>query len=655
MNTEIISLDYAVSTILSMFYFMQDTLYAEGMKIARLCLVMSIGISMIKAMFGMEQIQKIFLKLGFNVVTYFIILNAFPAGVNFLQQYCTGLGEAMATNSYNAQQETMLAGYMLGQTEFLEWVVKNSEIFDSKTEDSLGNIKKVKAEMDQHIPYVASYLNIQLRDGKTGFLSMDKVVKISLTTILLMGKASFKHESSFLPKLNLFEIFLSLLSVVMIIVLTMRMLFDYIGGLLEYIFFSIMTIFILPFMLWDGTAFISKNTFSTLVNINMKILVQTIIIYMVVYGYFDILKFLYASKTFSETMADLSTQLVLIFKMGFYILLASSGQKLASMMLGGSPSLGFSDVASAVSSVASGVRTAAAVGSMAGIAAKGVASTANALSAGASAFQATKGQSAATRALAFGSAASSSRSADKAIAKSEGKTMGQAMGKVNTGIQRSLSGGAPIWSESSGGGYGRSGGGGGGGRGGGGGGGASGGGGGGSDTVALMKAMGTMSGGGAPSPSSGGGGSSASSSGSSSSTASSGSGASSGGNEIQKTESSGAQGAKNQTAGSPKPEGTGNAKLDKEIGAYESAREGQRLRGMSSHERNKEANLEMVKNIVAGKGIAYSVKNRWHEGGAKHSQAHRGSAPINEQRLQEQQRRDAEQASSKGKVKSGMN
>lgn len=463
-------LDTSVFSALEMITNMTSVFAYYGAKIARLCFIISFGITLIKVMFGMEQLSKALVKQGFNVVTYFLLVALVPTGTAWLQKVVNELANSASDRAVTYDLGASNIKKQAEEQKFLEWVAYESDLFFVKVKvfdsDNVVSYSKKAYIGENEINYMRNITSLKLRRKDTGILSIDRVLKLGITTILMMIKAMFlPMKISFLKLMGVSLITFLIICYVVFLMLgvTFTLVVNYIMVLVEYSFFTTTVLFFLPFMLWEGTAFISKNIFGTLLNINVKLLVSITITYLVCFGYLEILRFVYDMRLDSDFLAHTLTLLILLFKVFFYKLLADSSDKLASMLCGGSPSLGFGDFTKAVASTAQGMRNGAMLASAPLAVAGAVKNTASALQAGGRAFSsavkdpknegASAGFKAISGAIAGGQAIAQSIKTDKQAGDAKGTSVGAKLKGMAQGLEQQIDPRQPIWSGSTGGGY----------------------------------------------------------------------------------------------------------------------------------------------------------------------------------------------------------
>jgi type IV secretion system protein TrbL len=132
--------------------------------------------------------------------------------------------------------------------------------------------------------------------------------------------------------------------------------------------FSLVTaigVIFLPFMLWDGTKFITEKFIGALLVFFLKMLFLTICLLFMYYGFLELTKAVHWSA---------GAVIYFIFSAVFYMMITQNGPKLAVMLLTGTPQMSLMEVAQAAGAYGGAVMVGKkAVGTMAGAAGRGAA------------------------------------------------------------------------------------------------------------------------------------------------------------------------------------------------------------------------------------------------------------------------------------------
>ncbi|MDR2865341.1 MAG: type IV secretion system protein, partial [Spirochaetaceae bacterium] len=217
---------------------------------------------------------------------------------------------------------------------------------------------------------ISEFFAQKIFDEKHSFLSPNVSLKMILFTVVAILDKSTQYGIWELPQL-----ILNLLCAICVVVCGIFALCEYFICTLEYCLVTGVGVLMLPFMLWDGTKFLSEKFMSALVGFFLKLLFCTICVLLTLYGFLGM-----AITPYTGAIEEIVSK---VFLCVFYFLLCKQGPNLATALLTGTPTL---NMGAAVGAAAgAGAAVGAIFGKGAGLAAKGTFGAAGAITQAASA------------------------------------------------------------------------------------------------------------------------------------------------------------------------------------------------------------------------------------------------------------------------------
>lgn len=449
-------LDGGFATVLSYVTGMQVYFLAQTKTVAMICFALQLGISSVKLAMGATELLKEMTKIFISVVSYFIIIWAFPL---IMSQAQAMVGEMAYSAIFKNGIEIDLNGMEYGsEDKFYEWMSYHGQgVFVSKDAYTAGNADTVN---------IKKALTLNITNTKTGLISINKVMKL----IIVGFEAVFKSSTAGIQGLGTFikaipDMIMALIVGFVFLACMVMCCIQYITGTIEYSFLMAVGVFFIPMMLWDGSKFIFEKLIGSFINITVKLMIITIALYLASLGIIEILKNMYIlTEGKTSGINPIEFYVTVFFESIMFKMICDSAPTIAEFLCGGSPRLSFGEFAQAAHNVGN---TASSVG---GGAARVAGAGAGAAIGGASAAM-QNGMNAAGNAKAAGGGAGAQVMAGLAtggtsLAKSLGHGMGD-MAKAAVGggkgiasnLESMISPGKPLSAEGVGGGFGGGGGG----------------------------------------------------------------------------------------------------------------------------------------------------------------------------------------------------
>ena len=327
--------------------------------LAAICFLMAVGMACVKiflqAASAREQIIKLFLTLSI----YFVMLFFYPIVTKAILPFAQNLGYEIIFSSgdytievpdvENSNVGNKKSFFKPSTQNFYEWVAKVSGgIFETNQyTDETGAVKEA--------------FSINIVDRNSGRIDLNKTFKFCIAFYFACISSQPKFQLSFVDGfIALFMLGCFLVGVVCYIVV----LINYVMCLLDYYFMLGFGILFLPLSLWDGTKQYTQGLIGNFVQILVKLMIITTVLFLSVMSLIDMLLNLYLTSQvtiggFSLVNFNYKGQIefgiTLIFQGLLLYVMTKETTKIASVLTGGTPQLSFGEFAhAAVQGVATG-------------------------------------------------------------------------------------------------------------------------------------------------------------------------------------------------------------------------------------------------------------------------------------------------------------
>jgi hypothetical protein len=331
--------------------------YVDGMhlffmtqvrNIAKICFVLSFGISCVKMLMGAMELNKVLTQAFISIITYFVMIFLFPHIMITTQKIVSELAYgAVFSQGFDAKFDKKYGN----ENEYFEYLNK---IGTDKSGNTIWSVSEGENGRKK--------LDLQVTHKETGLISLNKLFQMIIATFrALWGSFDvkgltdfFRHFGDFLMIIAIGLAYLWALSVAIV---------SYAMVVVQYAFLYGMGALFIPMMLWEG----SKHAFTTLCGsifkIGVKLLVVQITLYLAIMANMDILKnmFILSGGEFSF-LQGLEYYLSVAFMVIFIKLFVDQAPAMADFLCGGQPSLSFGDFVKAATSAAAAGKVALGAG-----------------------------------------------------------------------------------------------------------------------------------------------------------------------------------------------------------------------------------------------------------------------------------------------------
>lgn len=321
----------------------------QGKIVAAICFAMSLGMGAIKCAMGSSDIMKEFSKQLLSVVTYFVVLWAFPIAMGQLQPLAAYLGtKSIAGTEREIRIENPSGG-------------KNHAGFVDFLADIGGDVWVTRETYNVDKREIEKSISLSIIDPNTGVISVSKCFRLSIVTVKACWmsarpviKGGIKNVAS--DTVNVMKAIPDVIFVLGIacayMALTIMALVNYVMASIDYIFLYAVGIFFVPFMLWDGTKFVFEKLIGSMFNITVKMLIISMGIVIAQIVSIENLGTLYLISVGESTILQrLEFYFVMIFMAILIKTIVDHAQPISDFLCGGQPRLSFGEFAASAKSV----------------------------------------------------------------------------------------------------------------------------------------------------------------------------------------------------------------------------------------------------------------------------------------------------------------
>jgi hypothetical protein len=374
-------LNFAFFNVLEKLLDLQPHFIKWAWNVARVVMLIALGFICVKHAINGQGLKEGLVKLGMSFTLFAIIINAYPKIIekgNALMYY-------MASSS---TYDGGLASYFTIQKSKITEIAETEDVKakgSKKMQKRYANLAMKSKQVPDEEPrnYFTDLFVTRTRDSKNGgneYSYTTLAPKAAMEILLLVaGEAMrFSDNSTGIDKLG--DMFKGLITAIGVIITGIFGICEYLICMLEFMLVTSVGVILLPFMLWDGSKFLTEKLIGAIVGFFIKLLFCNICIFLMLYGFMG-LATNYTEKPFTGTADEIVYTMITCI---LFFLLCKSGPNLAQSLLTGSPSLNsgtaFAAVGGAVAGAAGAMglagRAGGAVAGLGGKAAFGLAGTA---------------------------------------------------------------------------------------------------------------------------------------------------------------------------------------------------------------------------------------------------------------------------------------
>jgi type IV secretory pathway TrbL component len=316
--------------------------------VGRIVMVMCLGLAAVKYAIKGEGLKEPVIKLAIAFISFFILMNAYPSMVS-------GLNKLIYSWSYASTYEGGVADALNSSREDYDFWQKKKDKNSEAYSDIIRAVEEAEGSGNAGRKYVLS-----IHDEKTGYIRPNAVIRLlMLITEMIMNRANI----GFLGK-NIPEFIMTFLTALAVIVCGILASLQYFICALEFTFITSVGVILLPFMLWDGSKFLTEKLIGAIVGFTLKMLFITIAMLLTFGGYLSLM-----TRPFEGALDQM---IYTVFVSLFYMMICQSGPQLAVSLLTGTPQMSLMEGAAAAGAfAAAGIAGSRAAGGAAHAAAQG--------------------------------------------------------------------------------------------------------------------------------------------------------------------------------------------------------------------------------------------------------------------------------------------
>jgi type IV secretion system protein TrbL len=335
--------------------------------IARVVVILCLGFLFLKHAMTGEGLKENLTKFLLSFVIYSVIIANYPkiiTGINDLiyefsvnSTYLAGGEEVDTLQEYaekvRMKQEEAAAAAMEGRAE----AEAAQSPYGTYAYAYMSNLAKEKETKKESID-ISGLIEKEIFDEKTKYIKPNAMVKLIMMICGEIWSSSPRNIAT------IGQTLLDLLCMAAVILCGVFGSAQYFIGALEFSLVTAVGIIFMPFMLWDGTKFITEKFIGALLGFFLKMLFLTMCILFTYYGFLEM-----TLRPYSGMMDQI---IYFIFSAVFYMMITQNGPKLAVTLLTGTPQMSVMEAAEAAGAYGgAAILGKKAVGAAAGAAARG--------------------------------------------------------------------------------------------------------------------------------------------------------------------------------------------------------------------------------------------------------------------------------------------
>jgi hypothetical protein len=366
MGSEYIWIDAPFFKLIERFAQIQSYFAGVTWDIAKVVTILCLGFLLLRYAMTGEGLKENLTKFLLSFVIYSVLIANYPkiiTGINeIIYEFSIGSAYLSVGDDVKSLKEYAEA-VKLEHEEALRR--QFSEETDSLRRAAyLGKIKRENENKGERFD-ISGFIDEDLFDARTKYIRPNGMVKL----IMMVSGEIWSNANGFGRSIT--QIIMDALCIIAVVLCGIFGSVQYFIGALEFSLITSVGIIFLPFMLWDGTKFITEKFIGALLGFFLKMLFLTMCMLFMYYGFLEL-----SLRPYNGTMEQI---IYFIFSAIFYMMITQNGPKLAVTLLTGTPQMSIMEVAEAAGAYGGaallGKKAAGAVGGMAargGFAAAGV-------------------------------------------------------------------------------------------------------------------------------------------------------------------------------------------------------------------------------------------------------------------------------------------
>lgn len=322
-------LDAPFFTLVEDFTSLQGYFIAQAIFIAKIVLTLNLGFIAIKYIAKGEGLSEQMIKVLSSIILFLILINIYPKAIQ-------GLGQVVYSWSYGSTYEKV--AQMIQKTtadgEATEFWAKKGDKTDDAYSDIIRVIQEETGNGNIAKKYVLDIFDHGAENRPGMFIRPNAVMRLLMLTFENIWNKVLVCLS---PKgVNVFPrdlggALLLLLCGVAVLFCGILASLQYFICALEFCLITSIGVILLPFMLWDGTKFLTEKLVGAIVGFTLKLLFVTIAMMLTINGYLALMV-----RPFDSYVDQV---IYTVFVSLFYMMICQNGPALAVSLLTGTPQM----------------------------------------------------------------------------------------------------------------------------------------------------------------------------------------------------------------------------------------------------------------------------------------------------------------------------
>ena len=343
-------LDAPFFNMLEKFGRIQSYFTVVAWDIARIVIILCLGFMFLKHAMTGEGLKDNLVKFLLTFVVYGVVIANYPgivSGINKLiyefsvNSTYKAAGERVASLQEYAQKvrEEHIAALQAGVDGMDESV--DAGWYDraslreqaSARADAAVKLAEAKEAAEKESLDLAALIKDDLFEEQTNYIRPTGMGNLIILVCTEIWGSSPRGID------NIGQTILDLLCMAAVVLCGIFGSIQYFVGALEFSLITAVGIICIPFMLWDGTKFITEKLVGALIGFFLKMLFLTICLLFMYYGFLEL--------TLQPYEGAIDQLVYFVFSAMFYMMITQNGPKLALTLLTGTPQMSIMEVAQA--------------------------------------------------------------------------------------------------------------------------------------------------------------------------------------------------------------------------------------------------------------------------------------------------------------------
>ena len=297
----------------------------QAVFLGKIIFTISFGIMALKWAMGKTNLSEEFFKRFFSLIVFWVILSNYPNILN-------GIQDITYRWSFDSLYTEKIVDYM----------------------NKISNDAQLAEEMKQWSGIISQYdayeggqpvkkYTVDLFHPDYHYIRPNSIMRF---TMLIAEKFWNAAKAS---KLQIGQGMMYVLIFFVVVVCGSLSMVVYCIAVLEYALISTIGTLLIPFMLWDGSKFITEKLIGGILGTILKVFMLTYVMMLVFVGYLGMLDAGALKGSIDEVVG-------VLFLSFLFVTLTLSAPQLATTLMSGTPQLGFADLAAGAAAMAAGAK-----------------------------------------------------------------------------------------------------------------------------------------------------------------------------------------------------------------------------------------------------------------------------------------------------------